>query len=333
MLCSIANDRSGAVYKIISISWDGFSKECYLHKYCPEGESKPEDDKDVPERDLVPAAQPREIPRELTPPPSEHEWSPPCSDSDSDHGVPIRIDSCNGAGGPVAYPGDNENVHSTFSSLPNPRPAYVEESHDSDDDEDYQSRPPLSPAMAEKGMFPADEEYYSSRNGSYDGDNERYSNEDEFHDRDETAYNPGGQGFVALPPPQQANQGFVSLGPQQDQGFVSLGPQDNPGFVSLRQPRGYHSESEEPGSRSDRSDRSGKRSHGSNHKKKHKGSHREKSDKEKDGGKIKSKSKSRSRRDSTSSSEKEGKKEERKESNHRGKGQNRKPSLFSLPKF
>jgi hypothetical protein len=326
MLCSIASDHSGTVYKIISITWDGFSKECYLHKYCPDGESKPEDDKDVPERDLVLPARPRDILRELTPPP-DREWSPPASDSGSDQGVPIRVGSYNGGGGPVVYAGDEGNAQSAFSS---PRPAYVEECRDLDDEEDYGSRPPLSPAMAERGMFPADEEYYSSGNQSYNGDNE-----DEYHGRDDGGYGQEDQGFVVLPPPAH-HQGFVPLGPQESQGVVSLAPQDGPGFVALGPSQGYNSELDSPGGRSERSERSGKRSNGS-HGKKQKRSHGEKSDKERGGGKGKSKSKSesksRSRRNSTSS--KGEKKEEKKESSHRGERprQTRKPSLFALPKF
>ena len=317
MLCSLANDHSGSVYKIISITWDGFAKDCYLQKQGPGGESRPEDDKDVPERDLVPPNRPQEIPRELTPPPSDREWKGDCSDSGSHHGAPINIAGAD-TGGPVAYAGGNEHGQNVFLS---PQSAYVEEDYD----DDYESMPPLSPAMVERGMFPTDEEYYSGN--SYHADNE-----DDYHSQDDGGYGAEVQGFVSLPPQPPDHQGFVPLGPQGNEGFVSLPPRDDLAFVALGQPHTYNSEHDSPGGRSERS---GKKSHGL-HKKKHKKVNSERSEKERESGKSKSKSKSddksRSRRNSTSSKDE---KKEKKESSYRSERpkQTRKPSLFSLPKF
>lgn len=304
MLCSIAGDPSGAVYKIISVTWDGSDKECYLHKHYTGGESRPEDDKDVLERNLIPPAFPRQAPCELTPPPSEREWSPPCSDSGSDQGVPVR-----GCGsGPIIHSSGDRDAQSAF---PSPRSAYMEDGDDSDD-EDYESRPPLSPAMAQKGLFPADEEYYARPGQSYLSDSGESNYENEYHGRDNGAYG-------------QEEQGFVSLGPQGDQGFVSLGQSQNQGFIALGQHDGHDRRHEAPLIKSDRSDR---RSHG----KKQKRPHREKSEKEKEGDRSKSKPKNRSRRSSTSS-KKDDRKEEKRENSHRSGRHTRKPSIWALPKF
>jgi len=194
MLCSIANDPSGDVYKIISITWDGSCKECYLKKRSKGREHVPKVERDVLEQELVPPA----APRELTPPPSEREWSPPPSELGSNRGGPIQIVGHGVGSGPAAYPGGYENRGNGFSS---PKAAYVEEYREGEEDDtsEYDSKPPLSPAMAERGIFPADEEeWYGSQNGTYNGQREGYGKEDEYYGGQNEEYGGESQGFITL---------------------------------------------------------------------------------------------------------------------------------------
>jgi hypothetical protein len=178
MLCSLRNDPSGDVYKIISINWDGSSKEFYIKRQLSPGGPCEKEGKDVPEEDLVPAAPPRHGPPPPLPPPpfQRQEMTPPPSNSGSDRGeAPIHIIQMNNSG---HFPGPES-----------PRAAYVEDDRsdagdDYDDYDEYQSKPPLSPAMAERGRFPADDEYWAS--------NQSFERQDDRNDS---------QGFISLGEP------------------------------------------------------------------------------------------------------------------------------------
>jgi hypothetical protein len=316
MLCSLANDLSGDVYKIISITWDGSCKECYIKKQGKDGDHVPRVDKDVLERELVPAVM-HAPPRPPMTPPSERAWIPGPPESNSDQSAPIQIfdhgsgnappppiqiiHHDNGSAPPAPIqiihhekmsgpPGFERSYNDEADAYPGPKPAYVED-YPSDEDEDYGDRPPLSPAMASRGVFPADEEYYSNSNRSYDSRDDEYDDEHDSYER-------RGEGYAAGAP-----------------AFIALGP-----------PAGQRRDFDEPSARV-------KKSHGDKHRKKH---HRDKSEKsdrseksESERGSRKSKSKS-SRRNSTSS-EKDEKKEKKESSHsHRDRRQKKKPGLFGF---
>lgn len=304
MLCSLAEDTSGDVYKIISISWDGSCKELYLRKQANGRDQEPRVEKDIFEREICPVSIPP--PRQLTPPP-ERQWSPgpapvepsfnqgpPIQVFRDDGGIPppppIQIMHRDNAAGPPHFDGGYDGDGDDY---PGPKSPYVEDWHDNRDD-DYSDKPPLSPDMAQRGIFPADEGYYASGSQSYDSHSDDYDNEPDNFERRDEGY--GGS---------------------------------DPGFVSLRSPARHSREK-------DKSTSKPKKGHGEKHRKKH---HRnssersersseksEKSDNERDSRKSKSK---RSRRSSSSSDKEE--KKEKKESSHSHRGrQKRKPSLFGF---
>jgi len=174
MFCSIVDDSTGDVYKIITITWDGSCKDCYL-KRVGEGGILEEKGKDVFEKELIPAGRrdqpPPPPPCELTPPSSERGFSPPPFEPRPNQGAPVMVINHNGGPGP-AY----------GNAFPPPRPAFGEEYHSEEDEEDnsYEAKPPLSPAMAARGFFPADEEYHASQSQGYSSD-DYWGGEPEYH--------------------------------------------------------------------------------------------------------------------------------------------------------
>lgn len=317
MLCSLANDDSGDIYKIITITWDGSCKECYIRKQDRGHECVPRVEKDVLESELAPISSKMPHMRIMTPPP-DRQWTPAPSEPEFDQ-EPIQVFRHeNGNAPPPPPPPPIQIFHHDNGNAPPapiqiirqdsgfdggydedtrdhsfPKPAYVEDYRSDEDEgyEGYEDKPPLSPAMAERGMFPADEEYYSSNNRSYESRDDDYDDDRDSYERRDDDFGRREPTFIALGPPADQSREFEESTPKT------------------------------------------KRSHGDKHRKKHhRGSERsersersEKSDSER--GSRKSSKTKRSRRNSTSS-EKEEKKEKKESSKHRM--QKRKPSLFGF---
>jgi len=298
MLCSIADDPSGDVYKIASITWNGFEKDCYLKKQENGHDQLPLVEKDIFERDLVPVMRHAPPPpRQLTPP-LERQWGPAPPESGFNREATTQIPRHEGGISPPIpiirhinesgsasqkYDGDNGQ-----RDCLGPKSPHVEDFGD-DEEEDYESMPPLSPAMAQRGIFPAEETYYSSHSQSSESHYDEFNDQDSSFRRDE--------GYAGSEPE------FVTLGSPM-RAFDAPSPKHKKSHGERRKKK-HHRVKDEQTERSDRSDsdRSSKRS-------------------------SKSSKSKRSRRSSSSSEE--GKAEKESSHSHRPRPSHRKPSLFGF---